>query len=332
MFSVEYRIHDDERYRLAAMTPEELRCLHNFYVDATFRLNFNGSELGSYSMDNPYAGEYVDDWLFLLNSAVALLSSSSYARIAIPETGDLWLEFFLDDSEKMTMRYIRTDIEDFINYQCTDIAAEPLDVRCVVEDIDAGEFISSIINVTERFISEVYSINPVFPKLRPLISLEKIHSEASGKRSEVMDTITYDMIAHSQVPVFNGILSGGTVYEFSLSQPDPCKGAPRIASLACVSQSIKSRCLPCALCSLYEVTAEGGLLLECGEGSHGSVGYVCLSKDGEIIFLACFDESNPFIAASLREDTIIAQNNLGETWTFRFGGNEPPSVAITDPI
>jgi len=51
----------------------------------------------------------------------------------------------------------------------------------------------------------------------------------------------------------------------------------------------------------------------CGEGAHGSYGFVAAAdaETGALIWLAFFQDSNPFHALKLRDGRLIATNNHG---------------------
>jgi len=138
--------------------------------------------------------------------------------------------------------------------------------------------------------------------------------------------ISYDMIVQEKLPVFDGIYCGDVIYEFAVENNGSQRKAVRIG----LSDSIKESYIPSVVCTLYETTAENYMKLECGEGAYGGIGFVCLSDmSGKIVFLACFEESNPFIHAVMEKDCISAVNNLGETWTFSPDADGLPSIDIS---
>ena len=54
----------------------------------------------------------------------------------------------------------------------------------------------------------------------------------------------------------------------------------------------------------------------CGEGSSGSEGFVCVSGDDGIFWIAFFSDSNPFMKAKVVGEMILVTNNLDEIWQF----------------
>lgn len=64
---------------------------------------------------------------------------------------------------------------------------------------------------------------------------------------------------------------------------------------------------------------EDDLLIEAGEGSYGSEGYVAVSRisDGNLVWLAYFDYSNPFYDLSIDEEkAIVAKTTHNDIWRF----------------
>lgn len=144
--------------------------------------------------------------------------------------------------------------------------------------------------------------------------------------------ISYNMIDRDKLPMFNGVFWNEKIYEFHLiNVPDCKKNDHRMAILEKESDSICDRFSPSVVCTTFEVSyIEKGLHLECGEGSWGGDGFVCLSTmNRQIVFLACFENSNPFIVAEYKEGCIRTMNNNGEIWVFEFYESCPPSIKIS---
>jgi hypothetical protein len=60
-----------------------------------------------------------------------------------------------------------------------------------------------------------------------------------------------------------------------------------------------------------------GVRVMCGEGAHGSEGFVALSRlEGRLAWVAYFENSNPFIKATFKDGHIIATTNLCHSWSF----------------
>lgn len=144
------------------------------------------------------------------------------------------------------------------------------------------------------------------------------------------EIFTYEVISGGELPIFDGILRDNLIYQFDIVYDRTDKdriAADLSAVLSCpLPAHIPSRCS-----SLYELVQEDGSMLECGEGTYGGIGYVChTSPDGDIQFLACFEESNPFLKAEHIAGKYRAVNNLGELWLFDCTA-PVPLISITPP-
>lgn len=70
-----------------------------------------------------------------------------------------------------------------------------------------------------------------------------------------------------------------------------------------------------------------GVLVEGGEGSHGSEGFVALSRlGGRLEWVGYFQWSNPFIKATIEDGRVIATTNLGHRWLFPIDHSEQVEV------
>ena len=67
----------------------------------------------------------------------------------------------------------------------------------------------------------------------------------------------------------------------------------------------------------------------CGGGSYGSEGYVVVESeiDSELLWIAFFEEANPFERIEISDDNISVYNNLRERWTFDI--NNPANLSIS---
>lgn len=85
------------------------------------------------------------------------------------------------------------------------------------------------------------------------------------------------------------------------------------------------------LTGLFEAEyPDRGLVVACGEGGMGGDGFVAVLKSGnrELVWLAFFDASNPFIRASLAGDIVHAVSSLGHCW--RFPVDRPERVSAVE--
>lgn len=125
-----------------------------------------------------------------------------------------------------------------------------------------------------------------------------------------------DLWAKERCPVVNGIYYGDDnviVMEYISSCP------PRPVARTKLSSILNLGPWMTTLNSLFRFDDE--LLkihVQCGEGSDGSEGFVCVESlsDGKLIWLAYFENSNPFMHACVESDTIIATTNRKQVWRF----------------
>ena len=72
------------------------------------------------------------------------------------------------------------------------------------------------------------------------------------------------------------------------------------------------------------------LRISCGEGGHGSVGFIAVSKAStdDLVWLAFFGNSNPFVSASLEGDEVVVISNHGHIWHLPLNNPEGMFVAV----
>lgn len=60
------------------------------------------------------------------------------------------------------------------------------------------------------------------------------------------------------------------------------------------------------------------IIVSCGEGSYGGDGFVEVRSylENKLLWIAFFDNSNPFVEVKVEERKIIATNNQGCDWVF----------------
>ncbi len=132
-----------------------------------------------------------------------------------------------------------------------------------------------------------------------------------------------------ECPLLDGILyADGTLITLEISDYPERNGYP----LELIVKSIRSiedyehnvNLTP--ICKEY--FSNGGII--CGGSSYGSEGFVAIQKvDGSLLWIALFDNSNPFVELKLLSKYFIqVKNNLDEYWLFCI--QEPSKVVISD--
>src|SRR5262249_48339549 len=138
-----------------------------------------------------------------------------------------------------------------------------------------------------------------------------------------------DLWAKEECPGVDGIYFGNDeVVTIEYISPGP----PRPVSRTKLSSILNTKPLIRSLDSLFRIDDEFlKIHIQCGEGSYGSEGFVCVESlsDGNLIWLAYFFDSNPFIHACVKSDTIIATTNLKQVWSFPI---KNPELVKASPI
>jgi len=136
-------------------------------------------------------------------------------------------------------------------------------------------------------------------------------------------------------PIFSGIVYGdGTIVQVEMQRSEPLTQIARVMHRSGIGEFVKNH--PddwTELISLCEVTVpERDYRLVAGEGGFGGDGFVALARnsDNHLIWIAFFDNSNPFIEVSINKDFtgIQGKTNLGTVW--RFPIDRPENVQVID--
>jgi hypothetical protein len=74
---------------------------------------------------------------------------------------------------------------------------------------------------------------------------------------------------------------------------------------------------------------EFGLLIESGEGSYGSDGFIAVTnaKNGKLVWIAYFMESNPFIKLEIKGFQLFASSSMDCVWTFEL--SDPTNFTVS---
>lgn len=67
----------------------------------------------------------------------------------------------------------------------------------------------------------------------------------------------------------------------------------------------------------------------CGEGGYGGDGFVCVTENDAVLWIAFFEYSNPFVKAEQDDGYLIAYNNCGEEWRFPIDNPQVVSVTVS---
>lgn len=162
MFRLEYAILSNEKKRLKRVRNIVLFENELDEVEGQIHIACNENEIGFVDKTIPYEGEYLVTWLYLLNTGIMHLDSKGYYAMLVPDSADVWLEFKLANkrvcvSEMQTMR----DYKGFI-------MTSPIESTKTfwLNNIEKAELYQEILEKTEAFIREVYSINKLLVESR----------------------------------------------------------------------------------------------------------------------------------------------------------------------
>ena len=160
----------------------------------------------------------------------------------------------------------------------------------------------------------------------------KLVSEQSKKDQK---TVVQEFWKNLQCPVISGILFGDgklvQIHFYCELEDDSQRPYLEVLGTTFIDTFLnKSKAKITHLLPIVEkpIPSEN-LTILCGEAGYGSDGFVALSRSdsNELVWLAFFDTSNPFIKLALEDSKVlVATTNLGDEW--RFSLKQPEKVAV----
>lgn len=155
MFKLEYAILSNEKNRLRRVENTALFEKESDEVEGQIHIICNKNEIGFVDETISYDGEYLVEWLHLLNTGILQLEDKGYFAMLIPDSADVWLEFKL--LNKMVCISEEQTDEKYKGFTMT----EPIKSTKIFwsDSIEKSELYQEILIKTEAFIQEVYSIN-----------------------------------------------------------------------------------------------------------------------------------------------------------------------------
>jgi hypothetical protein len=133
-------------------------------------------------------------------------------------------------------------------------------------------------------------------------------------------------------PIVNGIMFA----DGSIQSIEPCDLPRSPGTIQLVAGEQANLCLfahlePTGLIPLCRVEDKRkGIVVIGGEGGMGSDGFVAFTNSqNQILWMAFFEFSNPFVSVELRDEEIVAVNNLNEKWYFQV--ENPSMIRIENP-
>ena len=132
-----------------------------------------------------------------------------------------------------------------------------------------------------------------------------------------------NFIEHLECPSVDGIIFPDTtiqLFEMEVSWEKPVEFKIQASSTTSIDNLEKEGKLWWCNCAILDeyVNATDSIKVFCGEGSHGSDGFVSVMdlKKGKVIWIAYFKCSNPFYKVTIKEEQVIAVSTLDCVWKF----------------
>lgn len=132
-----------------------------------------------------------------------------------------------------------------------------------------------------------------------------------------------DFIAHLECPLVNGIIFPDAtiqLFEMEVSWGKSVAFKVQASSTTSIDNLEKEGKLWWSNCAILDeyVNETGSIKVFCGEGSHGSDGFVSVMdlKKGKVVWVAYFTSSNPFYKVTTKEEQVIAVSSLDCVWKF----------------
>ena len=126
---------------------------------------------------------------------------------------------------------------------------------------------------------------------------------------------------NGRLPIINGILyENGAIEWVNISYDLDYNRVINRGSNLNINDLIKDKELHFSAISTSYQTEDkkNNIIVSYGGGSYGSEGYVVVesSVNFKLLWIAFFEEANPFENLEIIDDKIVVYNNLNEKWTF----------------
>jgi len=136
---------------------------------------------------------------------------------------------------------------------------------------------------------------------------------------------------NGRIPIINGVLhENGEIECINISYDLDYNRVVKRGSNQNIYELIKEKEVYFSKISTFRQIKESknNIVVSYGGGSYGSEGYIVLESNinFRIIWIAFFEEANPFEKLDIIDDKIIAYNNLNEKWIFDI--NNPSNLII----
>ncbi|GKX31173.1 hypothetical protein SH1V18_36530 [Vallitalea longa] len=170
MFNIKYELLDSELNRLRETTDLKEFELDVNEVVGQFQLSVNDRVEGFVDKDIPYEGEFVSEWIYLLNESIQCLDEEGFVSISAPDSNNIRYELELN-SEGLIVKKIRALPKQILEHICI----EPVEQAEFFwkEIVSAKAFSHAVLEVTEQFLTQVEKANPFLLELEILLRLKQ---------------------------------------------------------------------------------------------------------------------------------------------------------------
>ena len=126
---------------------------------------------------------------------------------------------------------------------------------------------------------------------------------------------------HNEIPIVNGIVfPNGQIEAMTIE----CEGGNRTAKQngKTTLQELENRSelyYSNIMTNHHIQTSDELYDIYCGEGSYGGDGFIVVTSEhgNYLVWIAFFEDSNPFIKVQYKEDFVYGFNSLNEKWSFK---------------
>lgn len=178
MFSINYLITDCEKDRLSRVQPHSPDT-ERIDVGGQIHLLFNSTEVGFIHNEVDFDLEPLTEWFEMLSQVMLQLINSEYVTMWVPESADVWLEFFAVHKH-ITIRLVLVDKDMSVDRL---VKKTPNIIKKTFwsEHILKMDFYNTVLTATKRYIEELVSINELLMECKDISDLVYAYQEAKEK-------------------------------------------------------------------------------------------------------------------------------------------------------
>ncbi len=157
-------------------------------------------------------------------------------------------------------------------------------------------------------------------------------SWSESKRKLISEKCTFNSLSE-KLPIVNGILyPDGNFEQVNIITDENWKRTVRQNQIKTVFPFINNTVYSDIIVQSEIICDDLGCKAVCGEGSYGGDGFVMLENliTKKLLWLASFDNSNPFISIQRDKNGFIVTNNCNEKWYFDISDTDNVKISIIE--